>query len=111
MLQKTHSLTKKKDFGMVFKKGGMVKNDFLILRTLESGLKESRFGFVVSKKVSTKATLRNKIKRRLRQAVFNNLKKIKKSIDVVVVALPGIEKKSFLEIREIINKFFGEYYK
>jgi len=119
MLPKINRLTKKKDFELVFKKGIVFKNDFLLFKTIKNHLKESRFGFVVSKKISNKANIRNKVKRRLRQAVLNKLKEFKKSevgsslyegnsrdpVDVVIIALSGIEGKEFPQIQEMIIKF------
>lgn len=106
MLPKANRLTKKKDFDLVFKNGESIKNGFLICKAVKNNLKESRFGFVVSKKISNKATVRNKVKRRLREAVSNVLKDIKKPKDLVVIALPGIEKKEFLEIQEVMSHSF-----
>ena len=102
-MPKPNRLTKKKDFDLVFKKGESVKNGFLIFKMLKSNLPESRFGFVVSRKVSGKATVRNKVKRRLRDAIFLRLKELKGVIDVVVITLPGIEKKEFLEIQNMVG--------
>lgn len=106
MLPKIHRLTKKKDFDQVFKRGESVKNDFLLCKMLKNQLPESRFGFVVSKKVSMKATIRNKAKRRLRDAVFSVLKEIKKPADVIIIALPSITKKEFSDIQEVIIIMF-----
>jgi ribonuclease P protein component len=106
MLPKINCLKKKKDFEQVFKKGKGFKEDFLILKYISSNLRESRFGIIVSQKVSKKATTRNKIKRRLRALISFKLPKIKKSIDAVLVVLPGFENKDFWEAEEIINKLF-----
>ncbi len=93
MLAGPNRLTKKKDFGVVFKKGK--KYEFTpfraYLRTKKNVFPESRFGFIVSKKISKKAVVRNKIKRKMREAIKNNLSGIKKGFDVVIIALPGIE--------------------
>lgn len=106
MLPKKNRLTKKSDFDKVFKDGKSTKGDFLIFRVLKNHSKESRFGFIVSKKISNKAIIRNKIKRRLRGIIFKDLENIKKSIDVVIIALPHIKTKTFLEIKEKVNSFF-----
>jgi ribonuclease P protein component len=82
------------------------KEDFLSLRVIRNGKKESRFGFIVSQKVSNKAVLRNKIKRRLRGLTADNMAKIKKGFDVVFLVSPGLEKKDFWEIEEIFQKIF-----
>ena len=103
MLPKANRLRKKKDFEELFKKGKSFKNNFLTLKIAQNNLKESRFGFIVSQKVSKKAVLRNKIKRRLRDIIKRNIKDIKNGMDVVIIVLTGLEKKSFLEIKEILN--------
>ena len=111
MLPKINRLTKKKDIDLVFKKGRSFKNDFLVFKTMKNHLKESRFCFIVSKKVSNKATVRNKVKRRLRSIILNNFKKnspnsIKKPLDIIIIALFGIEKKEFSEVKSNIFKVF-----
>jgi len=106
MLPKINRLTKKKDFDVVFKNGESIKSDFLIFKVLKNNLQESRFGFVVSKKVSPKAVVRNKVKRILREVVFSQLENIKKPADIIIITLPQIKKKEFLEIEKtIINSF------
>ena len=106
MLSKNCRLKKKGDFDRVFKKGMKFKEDFLSLRIIKNNSKKNHFGFIVSKKVSNKATLRNKIKRRLRAMVKRKLPKIKKGFDVVLVANPGLEKKDFWELEEILGAIF-----
>ena len=106
MLPKENRLTKKKDFDIVFKEGKSVKGEFLLVKILKSHLKKSRFGFIVSKKISNKAVERNKIKRRLRKAFSDRLKSFSGSLDVVIIALPGILEKNFSEIEQAIAKLF-----
>jgi len=103
VLPKVNRLVKKKDFDLVFKNGESARDGFLIVKMLKNNLPESRFGFVISKKISPKATVRNKIKRRLGDAVSGNLKNLKKSADVVVITLPGIEKKEFEDLLNTVN--------
>jgi len=106
MLPKENRLKKNKDFKKVFKDGKGFKEDFLVLKKAKNNLKISRFGFAVSKTFFKKATLRNKIKRRLREAVRIRLDEIKKGIDAAIIAGPGLETKDFREIKEIVNKLF-----
>lgn len=106
MLPKRNRLKKNKDFENVFKKGQGFKEDFLYLKIKKNNLESSRFGFVVSKKFSQKATVRNKIKRRLRELVKVKLPKIKKGIDGVIIIMPGFKINDFWELEEIINKLF-----
>ena len=109
MLPRANRLKKKKEFEKVFKKGRFLKEDFLILKAFPNNLESSRFGFVISSKVSKKSVIRNKIKRWLRQAVLFQLKKdnkIQKSIDVVIIIKPRMSIKNFQEIQVVINKIF-----
>ena len=106
MLPKTNRLQKKKDIEKVFKKGKGLKENFLILKTLKNDSNKIRFGFVVSQKISKKANVRNKIKRRLRELVKIKLKTIKRGTDNLVITVPGIERKDFWEMEETINKLF-----
>lgn len=89
---------------MIFKKGEGFKEGFLFLKHTSNRSKESRCGIVVSQKVSKKATVRNKIKRRIRAVISQKLQEIKKGRDFVLVALPGLETEGFGEIEETINK-------
>lgn len=106
MLANANRLKKKKDFDQVFKKSKGFKEDFLFLKLVRNNLKTTRFGFVVSQKVSKKAFLRNKIKRRLRELVKKNLNEIKKGFDVVIIVGRGLKDKDFDETERIINKLF-----
>ncbi len=103
MLPKENRIRKKKDFETVFKKGKTVRDKFLVLRFAENNLKDSRFGFVVSLKVSKKAVLRNKIRRRLSALASLHLSQIKRGRDIAFIAQPGIEKKEFKEIKDIFE--------
>ena len=105
-MKKQNSLTKKKDFEQVFKKGRGYRRDFLYLKIKNNDLEFSRFGIIVSKKISNKAVVRNQIKRRLREAINNREERIKKGIDVVIVALAEIKNKKFNEIDSCVEQVF-----
>lgn len=109
MFQKNYRIKKKKDFEIIFKKGKSFKNNLFILKFINNDLGYNRFGFVVSQKVSKKATVRNKVRRRLVEVVKKEEKKInllEREItgrDLVVVALPSIDNKEFSEIKESLE--------
>lgn len=100
MLPKINRLKKKKDFENIFKTGKVSRGDFLIIREAKNSLGITRCGFVVSNKISKKAVVRNKIRRRLRDIVRKKIQDFETSKDVVIAALPGLEKKDFSETRE-----------
>lgn len=68
----------------------------------------SRFGFVISTKISKLAVVRNKIKRTMSEVVRKNIKKIKNGYDVVFLIKPSAVKteKEMLEKEtyEIVTK-------
>ena len=108
MLAKPNRLIKKKDFDSVFKNGRKysLSGVKIYLKINNNNLEQSRFGFIVSKKISRKAVVRNRIKRRLREIVRANLADIKKGVDVVIVVLPGFEKNDFQTTKEAVNNLF-----
>lgn len=101
-------IKKKKDFDLIFKKGASFKNSFLILRVIKNNLDQTRFGFVVSQKVSKKAVVRNKIRRRLSEVIKNGFKNTKTGIDIIFISLPGIDKKEFSEIKEAVRDLLAK---
>ena len=104
MLPKINRVKKKKDFEEIFKKGKSFRSSFFILRVTKNDLGLNRFGFVVSQKISKRAVVRNKIRRRLAEAVKAETKSMKAGADLVIIALPGIEKEDFSQIKETIHK-------
>jgi len=108
MLVENNRISKKKDFDNIFKNGKSARGAFLILKFLQNNLKINRFAFVVSKKVSPKAVVRNKIRRRLSESIkeFNN--QSEGGVDIIFVALPKIKDKNFSEIKEETNNLLSK---
>lgn len=88
------SLKKKKDFNKAYK-GKTIAGKLIFLKAQKNNLDVSRFGFVVSSKISKKAVIRNKIKRRLREIV----KDFKKGFDIIIIVKPEIINKTYQEIK------------
>ncbi|MEK7092307.1 MAG: ribonuclease P protein component, partial [Patescibacteria group bacterium] len=95
---------KKKDFEIIFKKGIGFKNSLLALKVIKNNFGGNRFGFIVSQKVSKKAIVRNKVRRRLAEIIKVEFKNIKNGLNIVIISLPGIETKEFFEIRDALRK-------
>ena len=106
MLSKANRLKKSKDFERVFKKGKGFKETFLFFKVAKNNLEVSRFGFIISKRFSKKAFLRNKIKRRLRELIRVKLPEIKKGFDGIFIIEKELGRKNFQELGEIIDKLF-----
>ena len=98
MLPKIYRLHLKKDITLVLKKGRRFSGKFTTLFCFSNGKNISRFGFVVSKKISKKTTRRNLIKRRLRSVVYKSLPKARKGYDYLFLAKPAALNKKYSEL-------------
>ncbi|MFH1714243.1 MAG: ribonuclease P protein component [Candidatus Nealsonbacteria bacterium] len=114
MLPQINRLRKKKEIDDVFKKGKSQKKDFLVFKIANNNLKDWRFSIIVSKKVSKKAVVRNKIRRRLSGMIaekLKNKKTEKPAKDVLIIVLPQIKDKGTNEIRETFSFLAGNIIK
>ena len=99
MLVKENRLTKRKEFGYIYKKGRSVYSKHLMLVYVPTKLKNIRVGFSVSKKVG-KAHTRNLIKRRLRAIIQDMLKQnLIKTNNYIFVANSSITELTFEELK------------
>ena len=103
MLPKLNRIKKKKDFEVIFKNSKSFKSNLFIFKMMKNGLGFNRIGLVVSQKVSKRATTRNKVRRRLAEVMKVEIGNIKNGTDLIIIALAGIEKKEFSEIKEAVN--------
>jgi len=106
MLPKQNRLKKKQDFEKVFKRGKGFVEKFILVKTIGNSIKDSRFGFIVSRKVSKRATTRNKIRRKLREIVKLKLTKVKKGQDVILVIAPKFKSNSLPELDGLVERAF-----
>lgn len=106
MLAKIGRLTKDKEFEKVFKTGRSFYTQLLGIKTIPNSLPHSRLGILVSNKVSKKAVLRNKIRRRIRETIRAEAEIIKPGFDFAIICLPEIANKEYGEIKEAINSCF-----
>jgi ribonuclease P protein component len=100
MLPRKYSLSGKKNFDAVMQKGRIFNTPYFRLRTLENGLKLSRFGIIVSNKVSKRATERNLLKRQISEIFRLNLAKIKPGIDIAITISQKMVGLTFQKIEE-----------
>lgn len=109
MLPTQNSLTKSEDFDKVKEKGKLFQSNSFALAVLKrDDEKPSRFGFVVSTKISKQATLRNRVKRALREAVRQYLYYIIKEHDFVFLAKGVIVKMTTAEIMREVKQFLQD---
>lgn len=79
------SLTKRRDFELVFKDGVTLSSQYLVIYARPNELNCNRLGLSVSKKIGN-AVIRNRIKRLLREALRKILHEWPLCYDFVVVA-------------------------
>jgi len=107
MLPAKNRLTRRGDFSNTYRKGKAFYGENIAIKTAKNSLPETRIGFSVGKKFSKKAVLRNKARRKLREAVHFHLKQFKPGFDIVVfLKKRGImtEKEGLSEAKEDIIK-------
>jgi len=101
MLPKKYRLKKRKEIEKVFKEGKSKKLNLVFIKFLKNNLEYPRFCFIVSKKISNKATKRNKVKRLLREVVRKEILPIlKNNYDYLIIARPSILNKNYWQIKE-----------
>jgi ribonuclease P protein component len=96
-MQRSLRLTGKKQFTRIRGQGDSASNRFLVIRFSPNGLDHSRFGFMVSRRIGN-AVVRNKVKRRLREAV--RLTPVKAGWDAVFIARRGTERAGYHELKQ-----------
>ncbi len=108
MLPKKYRLKKEKDFESVFKRGRKANSDSLFLKFKKNNLSFSRFGFSVRKKISKKAVVRNKIKRKLSNIIYKQINSIKLGFDVIIIVTSKILDKNYQEIKIELSKLLNK---
>ena len=108
MLAKKNRLTKDRDFDLVFKKGRTIDGKFVFFKLGKNDLQISRFGFIIGKKISKKAAVRNKIKRMLREIIKEKMEKIKPGFDIIVGVRPSIIEKDYQDIKKEVENLLGK---
>lgn len=107
MLKKRFRLAKKDNIGRIIKEGNRLAGKFFLCKLRENGLGYCRFAVIVSKKVEKKAVKRNKCRRRVCEAIRNNIKDIchsGKTHDTVILANQNCLNASYAEIEQEIKK-------
>ncbi len=110
MLLPVNRLSQDRDFKRVFKFGSPFYSRNLQLKLSKNQAGESRFGFVIGLSVSKKATVRNRLKRQVREAVRLLFKNglIKPNFDVVIRIKSGLIGADYKDIRAEVEYLLGK---
>ena len=100
-MRRQQHLRHRRDFDAVYRSGRSYAQGPLVLRTRANpDVAAPRFGFAVGKRLGG-AVVRNRIKRRLREAV--KASGARGSVDVVVIARNGADDESFQDLRTVLD--------
>ncbi|MCD6452681.1 MAG: ribonuclease P protein component [Dehalococcoidales bacterium] len=93
-------LKKPKQYRVVYNKGRVWTNRWLIMKALPNQLDLSRYGFSISRQVGNAVT-RNRIKRRLREIV--RLIPVKPGWDIVFIARPIAARVGYTNLEQSVR--------
>lgn len=102
MLPKQYRLRHSRDFARVRRYGRSWGSPLLALYVLPTRSPELHVGFSVSKKVG-KAVIRNRVKRRMREAVRHELPQLRSGQDLVFIARPASAEAGYDRIAETVG--------
>lgn len=103
------SLTKRRDFELVFKEGVTSASKYLVMYAKPNELSFNRLGLSVSKKVG-KAVTRNRIKRLLREAMRKPLHGVTLNYDFIIVARRSSVEGKLDDFIQVIKRFLSKLY-
>lgn len=107
MLASEHQLSGEKNFEKIKSQGVLYQQpDFGVSVLKRNDQSPSRFGFIVSTKISKLAVHRNRIKRAMSEAVRRNLNIIENDYDMVFLSKKTMANKTTEEIMRQVSDFF-----
>ena len=110
-MKKINIIKESKDFDKIIHNGKYDRNNHYIIYSMKNECSNYRFGLSVGKKISNKAVIRNKLKRRLKSIVDNHKNLYQNNKDYIIImkrscleATYQELEKSFIDIFNKINK-------
>ena len=101
-----NSIKKNGDFQRVYQKGKSYANKLLIMYVIQTEREETRIGISVSKKVGN-SVVRHHVTRLLRESFRLNQDRVKKGLDIVVVARAAAKEAEFKNIESAYMHLCG----
>lgn len=94
-------------FQRVYREGRSWATPLLVMRASPNGLPHGRIGFSTSKRIGG-AVMRNRVKRRLREAARAALPHLPPGWDVVLVAREPIRQATFAQIGDALRRVLSQ---
>ncbi|HRH32910.1 MAG TPA: ribonuclease P protein component [bacterium] len=110
MFSQGNRIRKTREFERVFASRLSVPGRFLRVAYVKNNLLSTRCGIVISTKVSKKAIVRNKLRRRIRTIITKTLSQLLPPMDIVIICGALAVKADYKEIESdlihVLNKIF-----
>ena len=97
-------LTGKTEFAAVYNDGSSWSNSFIVLRALPNSLGSNRYGFAAGKRLGG-AVVRNRVRRRLREAVRHTT--INQGWDMVFIARQAAVKTDYETLKKAMEELLA----
>ena len=105
-MKKTVSIKRNNDFRSIYKRGKSSVSPVLAVYARKNKLSSNRLGITVSTKVGC-AVVRNRVRRRIREAYRLNEMRFKTGFDIIVVARVRASEVAYSEIEKNLLKLAG----
>lgn len=106
MLSRPNRLRRRNDFTRVYKKGTTVHARTFSIKHAQNQLGHPRIGIVVSTKVSKKAVIRNRLRRRFYAQMRHLLPRINGGVDIVIMVRHSAIDQESAQIARDLEKTF-----
>ena len=105
-MRREYSLRRNKEFRYVYRRGKSVSDKYFVLIYVKTKTPHLKVGFSVSKKLGN-AVLRNKLKRRMKEAFFSMLNKVSKKSLIVFIPKKTAKDLDYSSIQNSFGKLLG----
>lgn len=105
MFKKEEKLRNNREFRRVYDSGKSFANKYLVLFFIENDLTYNRVGFVTTKKLGN-SVVRNKYRRRLKEAYKKNQSEIKTGYDIILLFRAGAKDIDYWKVESALRHIF-----
>ncbi len=100
-MEKKLKLKSNRDFRKTYDKGKSFANKYLVIFFIKNGLESNRIGVAVTKKLG-RSVVRNKVRRRIREAYRLNNHKVRQGYDIVFLSRVGAKEVGYKELESAV---------